>query len=834
MYLIPILSRIPLAFINFKNTMIIILICIFILGNYTMYQKKPLMLLFCSTFVSPFVMGKTIETTNKNILPEIVVYGDNNKSLSSVKTLSSDEISKTPTSNGNITDYLRSNPHIRYENSDQNGFQRGEIKPENISINGADPNQTAYFVDNVNINNDLAIDSSIFDGAMQVVPGISHTQAYFFDATMLSKVEVQDSNISASLGGFMGGAVIAKTKQYSGTDSIKLKYRTTNSSWAKMEAGDSVQKILKLVRPDDVGVAELQPKYNKQTFNILAEKRLNDNLGMVFGYSRRTSSIEQNRLIGFDKNANNKAQLDKQNHQRLSDNLLLNFNWTPQEKERIEFGLRYSNYKELKYFKENINNNVSDYHQALGSTLAWVHSFNSGVWTNTLAYDRFQDKRKSSSNSVETTSVSDENYEPLYNFEKGGYGNSHLTQDNLHFSTEYVMDPFYLASTEHSISIGGIYQATKYQFYRPQDVHSKVVQVILDANGSGSDPTELSDSTTSKGRVKTSYQNIAIYAEDLIKWRKFELRPGIRIERDDYLKNNNIAPRFVARYHPWDNTGFTLGLNRYYGRSFASLKLANGILKLNNDSTRQHQNFSSLKSPYADELSLSFDQNMGNLALKLGYIHRDNKNRIILKRESITGKRKTSYINGRPFGVDIYTFQLNNIEPWKLGKTYWTTSLGFDWLNTKRADGEEFDLNKLVSLGGKLMTYREMLRQVNSNTEDWIARLGIDMTIPDYDITWSNKVYMKAPIRRYDLINSDNDDDTPRYRSYHYGRHTQWDSSIRWQPTIRGKHSVYMQVDILNVLNKTRKNKVTTISTSDEYGVYTPGREFWLEVGYQF
>ncbi|HHE8981229.1 TPA: TonB-dependent receptor plug domain-containing protein [Haemophilus influenzae] len=807
-----------------------------------MYQKKPLMLLFCSTFVSPFVMGKTVETTNnqqpttnKNILPEIVVYGDNNKSLSSVKTLSSDEISKTPTSNGNITDYLRSNPHIRYENSDQNGFQRGEIKPENISINGADPNQTAYFVDNVNINNDLAIDNSIFDGAMQVVPGISHTQAYFFDATMLSKVEVQDSNISASLGGFMGGAVIAKTKQYSGADSIKLKYRTTNSSWAKMEAGDSVQKILKQVRPDDSGAAELQPKYNKQTFNILAEKRLNDNLGMVLGYSRRTSSIEQNRLIGFDKDASNKAQLDKQNHQRLSDNLLLNFNWTPQEKERIEFGLRYSNYKELKYFKENIGNNVSDYHQALGATLAWVHSFDSGVWTNTLAYDRFQDKRKSSSNNVETTSVSDEDYEPLYNFEKGGYGNSRLTQDNLHFSTEYVMDPFYLASTEHSISIGGIYQATKYQFYRPQDVHQKVTLIMLNKNGKPITETLLSNSTTSKGRVKTSYQNIGIYAEDLIKWRKFEFRPGIRIERDDYLKNNNIAPRFVARYHPWDNTGFTLGLNRYYGRSFASLKLANRILKINDDSTRQHQNFSSLKSPYADELSLSFDQNMSNLALKLGYIHRDNKNRIILKRETVNRMKKSSYINGRPFGVDIYTFQLNNIEPWKLGKTYWTTSLGFDWLNTKRADvSNEFDPNELVYLDGKLMTRSQMLQQVNSSTEDWIARLGIDMTIPDYDITWSNKVYMKAPIRSYEELDGDNNDDTPRYRSYHYGRHTQWDSSIRWQPTIRGKHSVYLQVDILNVLNKTRKNKVTTISTSDEYGVYTPGREFWLEVGYQF
>ncbi len=465
-----------------------------------------------------------------------------------------------------------------------------------------------------------------------------------------------------------------------------------------------------------------------------------------------------------------------------------------------------------------------------------MHSFDSGVWTNTLAYDRFKDKRKSSSNNVETTSVSNQDGEPLYNFEKGGYGNSRLTQDNLHFSTEYVMDPFYLASTEHSISIGGIYQATKYQFYRPQDVHSKIILSTLKNDGT-IDPFSLSESTTSKGRVKTSYQNIGIYAEDLIKWRKFEFRPGIRIERDDYLKNNNIAPRFVARYHPWDDTGFTLGLNRYYGRSFASLKLANRILKINDDSTRQHQNFSSLKSPYADELSLSFDQNMGNLALKLGYIHRDNKNRIILKRgETVRGIKKSSYINGRPFGVDIYTFQLNNIEPWKLGKTYWTTSLGFDWLNTKRADvSNEFNPNEPVYLDGKLMTRSQMLQQVNSNTEDWIARLGIDMTIPDYDITWSNKVYMKAPIRSYEELDSDNNnDDISRFRSYHYGRHTQWDSSIRWQPTIRGKHSVYLQVDILNVLNKTRKNKVTTISTNDEYGVYTPGREFWLEIGYQF
>ncbi|VEH68720.1 TonB-dependent receptor, beta-barrel domain protein [Rodentibacter pneumotropicus] len=170
----------------------------------------------------------------------------------------------------------------------------------------------------------------------------------------------------------------------------------------------------------------------------------------------------------------------------------------------------------------------------------------------------------------------------------------------------------------------------------------------------------------------------------------------------------------------------------------------------------------------------------------------------------------------------------------ELGKTYWTSTLGFDWLKTKRADmGRDLNPNEQVYLDSKLMTRRQMLNKINASTEDWIARLGVDMAIPDYHITWSNKVYMKAPIRSHEALDGDFGDNISRYRSYHYGRHTQWDSSIRWQPTIAGNHSVYLQVDILNVLNQTRKSH-KPVSSSDEYGIYTPGREFWLEVGYKF
>ncbi|NBI13050.1 TonB-dependent receptor plug domain-containing protein [[Haemophilus] felis] len=791
--------------------------------------NKTLIATLIATILSPALAEKS--TT---MLPEIVVYGEQNQALTSSQSVNQDKMKKTPTTNGNITDYLRDNPHVRYETSDQDGFQRGEIKPENISINGADSNQTAYFVDNVNVNNELSIDSEIFDGAMQVLPGISHTQAYFFDANMLSKVEVQDSNVSASLGGFMGGAVVAKTKQYDGKDRLRLKYRTTRSNWASLNEDASSKQILERVRPGLDGSADLQPRYKKQTFSLTAEKGLTDNLGVVFGFSRRDSNIAQYRLIGFDK----EAKLHLENHTRRSDNLLLNVNWQINDNNRLELSTRYSNYMEKKYSQTNIDSNVKDYHTAYGATLAWIRSFNSGVWTNTLAYDKFQDKRKSQSNEVETVNVEDENNDPLYDYEKGGYGDSQLTQQNIHYSTEYALEPFSWGNTNHSISVGGLYQASFYAFNRDQDVNAQF------GFGEIGNITLTPLSTTPKGQAKTSYQNIALYGEDLVKWKDLEVRLGLRFERDDYLKNNNLAPRFVAKYQPWSQTAFTFGLNRYYGRSFSSLKLTNEILKINRDTSniRDFTASGKLKTPYADELSFNVEQEYGNALFKLGYIHRENKDRIILKRKQI-GLRPSGdpeytkfYANGNPFKTDIYTFQVQNMELWQLGMTYWNTSFAFDWLHTKRADFvTDINPNELVYLDGKLMTRQAMRQKVNSSTEDWIARVGLDMNIPKWNLSWSNKVYMKAPIRGYNEIDGSFPDDIPRFRSFHYGKHTQWDSSIRWQPTIAQKHQVYVQLDVLNVLNQTRKIRtVKPISSQSEYSIYTPGREFWLEVGYEF
>lgn len=763
-------------------------------------------------FIFPSVQAKATKQEQNETLNEIIVYADQTISLSSTQTINQQKIKTTPSSNNNLTDYLKTHPQIRFEQSDANGLQRGEIKPTNISINGADANQTAYFVDNVNINNDLGADTEIFDGSMQVMPGMSHQQAYFFDTNLLSSVIVHDSNISASLGGFMGGAVVAKTKQYSGENKFHLHYRHTGSDWASLHADGNALNKLKTILPDSTLQAEYQPVYKKDFFSISGETALTDNLGLVVGISRRASNIKQSALVSKE------GKRDDQYYRFRSDNALINMVWTPDNDHRVELGLRYSDYQESKFYPNTLNNNVKDNHKAHGITLSWIKNFNSGVLTNTLAYDNLQDKRRSGSSDVETIVVMDEFYNELANYEIGGYGNSLLRQNNLHFSSEFAVESFKTAKINHALSVGGLYQRTGYNFKREQDVSGKITTIV-----DNDPPFTLENLVAKKGNLKTNYQNIALYVEDLMRWKTLEFRAGLRIERDDYLKNTNLAPRFVTKWQAFDNTALSLGFNRYYGRSFASLKLTDKILQLNDSPTSRYEQLGKLKTPYADELSLSLQQTWGNFDVNVKYIHRKNKNRIVIKRDN----GKDYFQNGNDYSVNVYSLQVQNKSPWQLGKSYWNTGISFDWLDTKFSDlDRSINANEIVILDGQRMTRAEMRKKVNAGQEDWTVRVNLDMALPDYGITWSNFLWVKAPIKGYEEVAD------PVYRTFNQGSHTQWDSRLRWQPTIAAKHQPYVQFDVLNVLNNTRK--ISKRNGQDNFGEYTPGREFWLEVGYEF
>lgn len=761
--------------------------------------------------VSP-VYAETEKPTDPKSDLTVNVIDTRDNELSTTQTLDSDDIKDTPSSNGNLTDYLKDNPNVRFAGGDLDGFQGGEIKPVSVSIHGADPTQTAYMIDGVNVNNDIDPAGSLFDGSVGTVPNKSSEQAYYLDANLLSGVQVYTSNVPANFGGFTGGAVSAETKQYSGVDRVKLSYRTSRSSWSEIQVDPNIKS--KIEKSEPLGYnADYQPDYQKEFFSVVAERAITDDIGMVFGFSRRESDIRQKRLI------NPNGETDWREHTRLSDNFLANFNWNPNIDRSLEVGFRLSNYEEGKYYGTNVDSNVTDTHLAYGSSIKWTQRLGDGKVSSTLAYDKFGDERESNATSATVTN----DVESGIDYEEGGYGNSQLTQQNIQLQLDYEFDRIDIDNSSHLISTGAAYRKTDFDFNRDDTITQRNLVVgygfvFLDETG-----------TTNKGSVSTDYQDFSVYMQDTISWGDFTLRPGLRVERDDYLGNTNIAPRFSSSWQALDSTRLNIGLNRYFGRSFASMKLSGEILNLNENETRDYESVNGLDTSYSDEVSFSVDQTAGNFLLSAGYVYRDYQKNIRTIEDSSGPTTIIGYYNDSGFKVDTYTVQAQNIKPWELGATFWTTSLAADYTSSDRADIEHPD--QVVIFNGKLMTKEQMEQQVNSNNEEWVVRLGLNMFVPSYDVTWSNSVRIKAPVKKHDLINTV--DGVDIYRSYNFGTHTQWDTRLRYQPNFFGTHSAYVQVDVLNVLDQVRQDEVMGNAQGD-YGTYSPGREFWLELGYEF
>lgn len=537
---------------------------------------------------------------------------------------------------------------------------------------------------------------------------------------------------------------------------------------------------------------------------------MTDNLGVVLGVSRRDSDIKQNRIV------NKEGDIDSRQQKRRSDNVMANFTWQAGADSTLDVNLRYSSYEERLFWGDTVGNNFVDQHRAFGLTTQWQQRLSSGQLKATVAYDNYHDDRDSNSSSVVTV-VDPDTFDSYVN---GGYGDSRINQETTQLKLDYSHDSLNFAGAKHDLTSGVQFNYTRYRFERDQDVFGKVIFFRDEEN-----------LEASAGSANASYSQAVIYLEDQITKGDWSFRPGFRLEKDDYLERTNLAPRFAVNWQALDDTRLTFGANRYYGRSFAAMKLNEKVAVLNKDKSRRFKKIEGLKSPFSDELTLGINQRLGNFLLVARYNNRKYHDRLVYDQTENPEK----YINGKTFKADIYTLQISNIRPWVLGQTQWQGTLAADYLDTDRTDVAANEFRDSVGyLDGKKMTRREMEEKVNSNSEEWTVRLNLDMDLPQYRVKWSNRVYVKAPVKGYSRITRDVKDKIDAFKSYDYGSHTQWDTKLRWTIPVVRNQKAYLQFEVLNVLNKVRRLETQGNSNKGEFSIYSPGRQFWLEAGYQF
>ncbi|TLD94982.1 Plug domain-containing protein [Helicobacter saguini] len=247
--------------------------------------------------------------TNKTYkLNAITAFSDNdlNKFQSSPAVINRQIIESNPSGNGDIGSLLRILPNVQFDNSQLSSNTPGEISPANISISGGLHYQNLFMLDGMNINNDLGAGYNNLAGGNRLNTGTA-SQGLAIDTSLLDSITLQDSNISASFGGFNGGVIEATTRRPTKKFGAKISYQITQGN-ATPKAISMTNYYLLDSNLQDFLISTSssnQPQFIKHLVKSSIESKINDNFGILAAFNTTQSFIPLRRGA---RNSNNLFQ----------------------------------------------------------------------------------------------------------------------------------------------------------------------------------------------------------------------------------------------------------------------------------------------------------------------------------------------------------------------------------------------------------------------------------------------------------------------------------------------------------------------------------------------
>ncbi|WP_181882845.1 Plug domain-containing protein [Helicobacter sp. MIT 01-3238] len=386
---------------------------------------------------------------------------------SSAGEISRRVLESSPSGNGDIGSILRILPNVQYDITQLRSTTPGEIDPAKISISGGLHYQNSFQLDGMNMNNDInPMGSTGYYGGAK-----GHTQGLNIDTSLLESIIVQDSNISASYGGFSGGVVEANTRKPSKKFGASISYQFTQG-----DANPANVSLTTYHLNEQTGLLNFinsssqsnQPIFTKHLIRASLESKINDRFGILASFSSTLSFIPlwYNSLSYLQ--AGN-IQPKKQNQNRQSYNYFFKsyYDFTPNV--RTEFTYSYAPQNNTYFIsgtKDNFYTSVLGGHQ-VGLKTMWDNTL--GTLTHTLSYSYLE-------NSTQTKGYT--NHQFWYMSEaknwdytwgsvrQGGHAPYDSTQHTISNKILQDFTPFEMLKTTHRFSVGA---EIAYQYVQNQN-----------------------------------------------------------------------------------------------------------------------------------------------------------------------------------------------------------------------------------------------------------------------------------------------------------------------------------------------------------------------------
>ncbi|OLU33296.1 hypothetical protein BVH03_05455 [Pseudomonas sp. PA15(2017)] len=800
--------------------------------------------------------------------------------------------------NGDLTSMLKMHPSVRFDTSQQSSNTPGELNPADISINGAKFYQNNFMIDGISINNDLdpAASSGSRNNVHNQYGLPSNAFGIAIDADLLEEVRVYDSNVPAEYGKFNGGVVDAITRRPSEDFHGKVSASMTRSEWTKYHINGEVISDEEFKysstyanQPEfkKLTTRVMLEGHLTENFGLIGNfvRKTSEIPLYTFegGFASASEPVKRNQTREIE-NAMIKGFWTPDDRLDLSFTLIN----APAENEyfrqntrnsgfRVDQGGRTAQLKTVWRGDQATYTNKLSYRMVQSSRDAdsafyvpwrwsdeknWGNPFRNGV----------RDARAVSAD--------------------GGMGDLEQQQTGFEYGFKADLHKIDLFGTEHKLTFGADISRQKASYEVLEDTYAAGLLATRAANASSScvtasgrqDITLCSIANNAAGertrqffrqinyvqagKIEATQTDYSLYAQDDIQIGQLNLRPGLRFDADNYMDKKTVAPRFAASYDLFGDSSSVLsgGANRYYGRNLFKYRLADGRESLRWRMNRavatgntisdfgeainwgvDESAFRKIDMPYDDELMLGFSQLLAGARFDLKYVHRDGKDQVVRSRASRLGLIPG---NGADTIADYYTYtnagKSNNqtitltITPQeflRVAGTLTNAQLGFDWSRTKSPQSTYeavLTVDQLadndVYYDGKLIPYSEL--PADNFNRPWTARLNTVTNIPVLNLTWSNFFrYRGAYEQIYSTNNITIDGDVyAAYTNKRVAGAPTWDTRVKWEiPTYR-EQSAYVALDITNVADKVN----SIVSDTNGTVSYEVGRQYWLEVGYQF
>ena len=816
------------------------------------------------------------------VLPTLRVGDTASTPYGGKATLDATYINAQAAGNGDIGSLLKIHPAVQFDNAQLSSYTPGEIGPAEVSINGAAFYQNNFMVDGVGMNNSL--DPAAEGSPYRLYGGPGSSQALALDTRLLSEITVLDSNISAAYGGFTGGVVDAVTRKPSRQTRTEVSMQMSRSQWTRYHIDPLQRDDYENASSWDDG----QPEFKKSTWRATTEGWVTDTFGVLASVTRKRSDIP---AMFYSSHLVDQFGAEKRTQKRAIDNLFLKGVWEASDRVQLQASLTYAPQEDV-YFRSNTaDSQIKIVNGGLQGKLDLDWRTDWGRVKQRLGYNRTEQSRDPSSNDWFTWYRSDsKTWGTNSNSLAGEYGDVEQRQKSLQYALDINWDAIDTGALSHRLAAGVLLGHDDYRYARLTEsniyVSPKTTSTCTNNAGVtdtvtcalGTTRTTSAATNNWPGQYFTSRTRYAagefgfstlsgaLYVEDDIRWGEVSVRPGLRVERDDYLSQTTVAPRIAAA---WDIGGdgtslLQAGANRYYGRSMATWRLKENINRLRyNSETRatldsawtlgkQQAATNALRDldvAYDDELMLGFTRKWEALSLEAKVVDRKGRDQVIQvpgkdlgEPSTDTGLLSAAYTTWTNDGRShnrIWSLTAKSRRPLRVAGTTTSWEAVADWTDNKYSAptyaeddlGQKYLNDGYIQYRGDVIHYSQL--PADNYTRPWTVRLTTATHIPQWNLTVTqllryragyqdigdtgvNVVYQGVPIDVYD-------------RREFSGAFT-WDMRIGWDKALTARQSVFVNLDVFNLLDRVNVHAVNANSIPR----YETGRAFWAEVGYRF